>query len=254
EQRLDAVAARFAAAGLAAVVFDYRHFGASEGEPRQLVDIPRQLEDWRAAIAFARALDGIDPERIALWGTSLSGGHVATLTAEDRRLAAATVQASFADGLAQLTFFPLMVTLRLMGAGLVDQIRAWFGREPKTVPLAGPPGTTAVLTIPNALYDLERITPPNSTWRNAVCARFALRIGFYRPAKKARNIACPLLVCVGDGDLLAPPEPAVRMARDAPRGRLHRYPCDHFGAYLDHFDELVGDQTAFLVRHLGVAP
>ena len=35
EQRLDAYAERFAGAGLAALVFDYRHFGASAGEPRQ---------------------------------------------------------------------------------------------------------------------------------------------------------------------------------------------------------------------------
>jgi fermentation-respiration switch protein FrsA (DUF1100 family) len=67
DQRLDAYAERFADAGLACVVFDYRHFGASEGEPRQLLDISRQLEDWRAAVAFARGLDGIDPERIGLY-------------------------------------------------------------------------------------------------------------------------------------------------------------------------------------------
>ena len=74
EQRLGAYAERFAAAGLAALVFDYRHFGASEGEPRQLLDIKRQLADWRAAVEFARRLPGI--ERVALWGSSFSGGHV----------------------------------------------------------------------------------------------------------------------------------------------------------------------------------
>src|SRR5438270_10283107 len=39
EQRLDAYAERFARAGFTALLFDYRHFGASEGEPRQLLDI-----------------------------------------------------------------------------------------------------------------------------------------------------------------------------------------------------------------------
>src|SRR5256885_7139289 len=78
EMRLDAYASCFAQAGLAALVFDYRHFGASEGEPRHLLDptlrgafgasgVPgRQLEDWAAAIAYARTLEGVDPERIAL--------------------------------------------------------------------------------------------------------------------------------------------------------------------------------------------
>src|SRR5947209_8196715 len=59
EQALDRYAERFAAAGLAALVFDYRHFGASEGEPRQLLDIRRQLADWAAAISYARTLDGV---------------------------------------------------------------------------------------------------------------------------------------------------------------------------------------------------
>jgi fermentation-respiration switch protein FrsA (DUF1100 family) len=75
DQRLDAFAERFARAGLAALVFDYRHFGDSQGEPRQLLDIGRQLADWRAAIGYARTVDGIDPARIALWGSSFSGGH-----------------------------------------------------------------------------------------------------------------------------------------------------------------------------------
>ena len=73
EQRLDAFAERFAAAGLAALVFDYRHFGASEGEPRQLLDVKRQLTDWRSAVAYARGLAGVDGDRVAVWGTSFSG-------------------------------------------------------------------------------------------------------------------------------------------------------------------------------------
>ena len=84
EARLDAYAERFAAAGYAALVFDYRHFGDSGGEPRLLIDIGRQQADWRAAIAFARALEGVDGERIALWGTSFSGGHVIELAADGR--------------------------------------------------------------------------------------------------------------------------------------------------------------------------
>ena len=61
EARLDAYAERFAAAGHAAVVFDYRHFGESGGEPRSLIDVARQRDDWRAALAYARGIDGVDP-------------------------------------------------------------------------------------------------------------------------------------------------------------------------------------------------
>ncbi len=78
-------AERFAAAGFGALVFDYRHFGDSEGDPRQLVSIRRQLQDWQSAIAFARGLPGVDPDRIALWGSSFSGGHVIVTAARDAK-------------------------------------------------------------------------------------------------------------------------------------------------------------------------
>ena len=102
EQRLDAYAERFAGAGLAALVFDYRHFGASSGEPRQLLDITRQLADWAAAIAFVRSRAEIDPGRVALWGTSFSGGHVIETAARDRQIAAVVAQVPFVDGLRNL--------------------------------------------------------------------------------------------------------------------------------------------------------
>ena len=80
---LPGYAEAFRDAGFVVVLFDYRHFGASTGEPRQLLDIARQLDDYRAVIEWARGLDGIDPDRIVLWGTSYSGGHVLTLAAAD---------------------------------------------------------------------------------------------------------------------------------------------------------------------------
>jgi uncharacterized protein len=64
--RLDAYAERFSAAGSACLVFDYRNFGDGEGQPRQLLDIGMQLADWAAAVAYARALGGIDHNRIGL--------------------------------------------------------------------------------------------------------------------------------------------------------------------------------------------
>jgi hypothetical protein len=50
EQRLDAFGERFAAAGIHALAFDYRHFGASGGQPRQLMSAARQRQDWRSEL------------------------------------------------------------------------------------------------------------------------------------------------------------------------------------------------------------
>lgn len=49
--QLTIYAEAFARAGLAVLTFDYRHFGESEGSPRQIVDIGKQMGDWRSAIA-----------------------------------------------------------------------------------------------------------------------------------------------------------------------------------------------------------
>jgi fermentation-respiration switch protein FrsA (DUF1100 family) len=248
DQRLAAYAERFVAAGMGAFVFDYRYFGDSEGGPRQLVSNRAQLQDWRAAIAYARDLPGVDADRIALWGTSTSGGHVVKVAAEDGGIAAVVVQMPFADGFAQFRALPITQSLRLLWAGLRDQVGAWLRRAPHCVPAAGPPRTLAVVTTADALSGLDRITPPHSTWRNAVTARFALTTTFYRPAKQAGRLECPLLVCVADLDRIIAAKPALAMAR---YGELHRYPYGHFAMYYgEGFDRATGDQVVFLRRHL----
>ncbi len=99
EYGLEPYARRFADAGIAALLFTYRHFGDSGGEPRQLLDIERQLDDWAAALAYARTLDGIDTARIALWGTSFGGGHVLVAAARDGDVAAVVSHAPSPTGL-----------------------------------------------------------------------------------------------------------------------------------------------------------
>src|SRR4051794_29703036 len=85
-------------AGLHVLAFDYRHLGASGGTPRQIAPIRSQLADWDAALAYTRTLDGVDPARIAIWGFSVSGGHVLRVAAKHSDLVAAIAQTPNADG------------------------------------------------------------------------------------------------------------------------------------------------------------
>lgn len=255
EDRLDAFAERFASAGFAALVFDYRHFGASEGEPRQLLSIPRQLQDWAAAIAYARTLDGIDPERIAAWGTSFSGGHVLATAARDHRLAAAVAQAPYVDGVRQALSMPVGHALRLTAAALRDELQALRGEPPRYVPAVGPPGSLAVMTSPDAEAGIAAIVPEGSSWRNEVAARISWRTTAYRPGRHAERIVCPLLVTICEDDLVTPPGAAIAVARKAPRGELLRYPGGHFDIYVGAtFERAVADQIAFLTEHLLAEP
>jgi dienelactone hydrolase len=251
DQRLDAYAERFAQAGLAALVFDYRHFGDSDGEPRQLLDIHRQLDDWRAAIAYARTLEGVDPARIALWGSSFSGGHVMTLAAHDLALAAAVSQVAFADGLITLPSTGIGNAVRLTREGLRDQIAALRGRPPHMIAAVGPPGSNSVMNTPDAEPGMQAVTAPGSTWRNEVAARIALHVGSYRPGRQAGKIHCPILFCIADNDDLTAPGLVLKAADKAPRAEVKRYPIGHFDIYVgEWFERAVADQVAFLKRHL----
>src|SRR6476661_8503877 len=86
EMYLDRFAEAFAKAGLAALVFDNRNFGASDGQPRQEIDPWRQIRDYRDAITFCSSLPETDPQRIGIWGSSYSGAHVLVVGAIDRRV------------------------------------------------------------------------------------------------------------------------------------------------------------------------
>jgi dienelactone hydrolase len=251
EQRLDTYAERFVAAGLAALVFDYRHFGASSGEPRQLLDIKRQLADWAAAIAFVRSRAEIDPERVALWGTSFSGGHVIESAAQDPRVAAVVAQVPFTDGLRNLPSLGLALAVRLVAAGVRDQLGALLGRPPHMVPSVGPPGSVAVMTTPDAEPGFRAIDPPGSTWRNEAAARVALRVGSYRPGRHAGQIAAPTLFALAQDDAITPTALAQAAAARAPNAEVHTYPGGHFDIYVGAtFERAVADQVEFFTRHL----
>ncbi|MEV4418469.1 alpha/beta fold hydrolase [Patulibacter sp. NPDC049589] len=253
DDRLPAFAERFRAAGLAVLLFDYRHFGASGGTPRQLLDVGRQHDDYRAAVAHARGLDGVDPERVALWGTSFSGGHVVAVAAGDRRIAAVVSQAPYADGIPTVALVPPKNVARFAVDGLRDRLGALAGRPPRLIPAVAAPGGYAVMTAPEAEPGFASISAPDGRWENAVAARLMLTMALYRPTTSAAKVTAPLLVCVCDEDQTTPPGPAVAMGGKAPLGEVLHYPIGHFEIYVgEPFERAVTDQTAFLRRVLDV--
>lgn len=251
QMRLDAFAERFCAAGYACLVFDYRHFGASGGEPRQLLDIDRQLTDWRAAVTFARQCDQVDGQRLVLWGTSFSGGHVLSTAADDNGITAVIAQCPFTDGLASSLAMPLGTSVSVTLRALRDQAGALLGREPLMVPLASKPGSTALMVAPDSEPGYLRLLPDGERdqFPNYVAARFALQIIRYFPGRRAVNIACPVLFCVCDPDTVAPTEATLRHARKVPNAEIKVYPHGHFEIYVDEgFEKVVTDQLKFLGR------
>jgi dienelactone hydrolase len=255
EQRLDDYAERFCAAGIGVLLFDYRHFGASGGEPRQLLDIGCQHADFRAAVSQARAIDWVDPDRVALFGSSFSGGHVIAVAANDPRIAAVVSQCPFTDGLASLHALGVKNIARATVVGVRDQLSALAGRPPHYIPAVGPPGSFAVMSTPDSQPGFSAITPTETGWVNQVAGRIALRVGLYRPGRAVARVTCPILFCVCDRDSVAPANQTLKYASAAPHGEVKRYPVGHFEIYVgEPFEQAVADQTEFLTRTLAPTP
>jgi uncharacterized protein len=254
EMRLDAFAERFAQAGIAALAFTYRHFGDSGGQPRQLLSIKRQLADWDAAIDWVKNRRDVDGTRIAVWGSSFGGGHSITVASRHPELKAAVAQCPFTDGLASALALGPVESVKVLPLVARDVASMVFRRPPAMIPLAGPPGSLALMNAPDALPGYQALLTPDTTFRNEVAARVAPTIATYRPGRAAKKIKFPILFCVSNTDSVTPPAQTLRYARTAPRGEIKRYDAGHFDFYLgEPFEELVRDQVEFLTRQLQLA-
>ena len=241
--RLGPFAERFAAGGIAALLFDHRGFGDSAGRP-DLFRPARQLEDWRAAIACARSLPGVDSERVATFGSSMGGGNALAAAADDPRVAAAVSQVPFLDILRQAHRPPPRAVAAALLAAVLD----------RHLPAVGQPHEAAFINAPGAEAGWRHVVAigEDSRWRNRASARWLLGLRPYNPGRRAARLHCPWLVCVGESDRVARPGPAIAAARRAPLGELVTYPgVDHFDIYDGpQHEAVVADELAFLRRHL----
>jgi pimeloyl-ACP methyl ester carboxylesterase len=256
EPGTDRFARRFSDAGFSVLAFDYRRLGESDGRPRLVQPVSGQLDDWNAAVDHAGSLPGVDPARLAIWGFSLSGGHVFRVAAANPKLAAAIAQTPNTDGPAAVRnaarFQKPAALLQLTGLGILDALGGLVGRPPLLVPLVGEPGAVALLTTPDGREGGRVLNPDNRYphWPQAVAARSTLPLGFYSPGRSASRVRCPLLVLVCDEDQTALADPAVRAARRAPHAELVRLPGGHYEPFLGGHERAVEAELSFLRRHL----
>ncbi|MGA8845893.1 MAG: alpha/beta hydrolase [Nocardioides sp.] len=238
-------AERFAAAGADVVIFDYRGFGTSAGSPRQNVDHRRHRDDYRSVVSQVRGLDGIDPDRVVLWGSSYSGGHVVAVAAGDPRVAAVIAQGAAMDGLAAV-----VEIVKYAGVGQLLRLTAHAVRgvvqRDYSIPIVAAPGELAAITSHDGLSGYEIIMGP--TFENRMLARGILPILVNRPVASSSKLSMPLLLVVAAADTIAPPSAVERVATKT-RGRVQveRFDVGHFDIYQgDTFERSVSAQVEFL--------
>jgi fermentation-respiration switch protein FrsA (DUF1100 family) len=260
EAYLDDYAALFCAAGFVVTVFDYRGFGESRGEPRNRVDPPGQIEDYRNAISWTQSRAEVDPERIGVWGSSFSGGHAMFLARADRRVKAAVAQVPFISGFETLK--------RMMPPAAIAESQAQFGAErlaryrtgaPDALfPVFAPPGEPALFATPDAyaFWVNSRHRAPNLS--SVVTLDSVEATMFYEPMAHIEAAApTPLLFIVAKADDLTHTDLAVdAYERASEPKKLVMIDGGHFDAYTGTgFEQSSPPAVEWFVQHLlGAVP
>jgi uncharacterized protein len=255
EMYLDSFAEVFAAAGLNVLVFDNRCFGASDGEPRQEIDPWAQVRDYRHAITCVGTLPEVNPERIGIWGSSYSGGHVMVVAAIDRRVKAVVAQVpliSGHDNLRALVRADFIAGFREQFDA--DRLARFRGEAPVMVPVVDPDplAPSALPTADSWEWFSETGKTRAPAWRNEVTLRSVEMFTEYEPGVYLPWISpTPLLLVVAAGDHLVPSELAIAAFERAHQPKeLVILPDGHFDAYVKAFEAASGYARDWFTRYL----
>jgi len=236
----------FAAAGIATLLFDNPHLGASGGEPRQELDPVKQQRAYRDGITFLAAHDAVDADRIGIWGTSYSGGHVLVVGAQDRRVKAVVSQAMTISGHAN--------TLRRNSPAEYAALAARFAEDRLRRFRGEPPTMVQAFSPESASYQRTMARPPEGRegWRNEITLRSWEHYDSYEPAAFIERISpTPLLMIVGIDDTMTPATDALAAYERAlhPK-KLVLVPGEHYAVYDDQFATTAGAARDWFQEHL----
>jgi fermentation-respiration switch protein FrsA (DUF1100 family) len=244
-QHIPRFARAFAEAGFVCLAYDHRNFGASGGAPRQEADPWRQVRDMRIAISHARALEGVDPERLGLWGTSYSGGHVLSVAARDARVKCVVSQAPITHGYATLT--------RSISPEVMTGLRAWIAQDADGRARGEAPVMVNTFEPGEEGWDCLTADREATGYDPRLTLQSRDMIFSYAPAELIAQIApTPLFMVIADTDVITPTalqEQAFAQAGEPTRLHVIRG-ARHFDVYERHFDEASTVARDWFVEHL----
>ena len=255
EMYLDRFAEAFAQAGLGALVFDHRNFGASDGEPRFEIDPWQQVRDYRHAITYARTRSEVDPDRIGIWGSSYSGGHVLVVGAIDRRVKCVVGQVPLVSGHRNARRLVRSDFVAAVGAMFDDdRARRFAGEPPAMIPVVDedPMAPSALPTPDSYAWFTETAAARAPSWRNEVTLRSVEMFWEYEPGAHIQWVSpTPLMIVVAAGDHLTVSDLAIEAyGRALQPKELVVLQGGHFDAYVAGFDQAAGAASGWFSRHL----
>ncbi|WP_445116630.1 alpha/beta hydrolase [Acinetobacter sp. WZC-1] len=246
-------AQRFAQAGYAVVLFDYRFWGGSTGYPRELVSIKHQLDDWKTVVTHVAAQKNINHRKIVLWGTSLSGGYVLTLASELKNVQAVMVQMPFVDGAESAKSYSIQQLPRALKLSSQDYMGSGVGLAPKKLPVVHPFDLCFIPGQDN-YQGYMSIVSSEYYWSGEVPARVFLNLIRYRPVQTVRKINIPVLFIAALKDQFVPIISSREAATNiAPFVQYHEWDLSHFDIYHGQWREkAIATQLEFLHQYTGV--
>jgi uncharacterized protein len=255
EMYLDSFAEAFASAGLNALVFDNRNFGASDGEPRQEIDPWAQVRDYRHAITYAATLPETDGNRIGIWGSSYSGGHVLVVAAIDRRVKAVVSQVPLISGHDNVRALVRADFIAIFREQFdADRLARFQGQAPAMVPVVAedPLAPSALPTADSWSWFTDTGKNRAPSWKNEVTLRSVEMFTEYEPISYLPYISpTPLLMLPARGDHLTPSELAIAAySRAHEPKKLVILPGGHFDAYVKGFDAASIPARDWFLEHL----
>jgi uncharacterized protein len=252
---LDAYAEVFTAAGLAALVYDNRNLGASDGEPRFEIDPVAQMRDYQHAISYAETLQDVDKGRIGIWGTSYSGGLVLMVAALDRRVKCVVSQVPFISGYANLMLVTALETRDQYYRTLEDERRSLYSGNPRALTSVCTDDPTKPVDAPGRRtfsYFQSYTKAKNLNWENKVTVRsLDLRLAYEAMPFIERIAPIPLLMIVADNDTITPTDICLQaFARALEPKKLVLVHGDHYTPYLEEFSVSSTAARDWFVHHL----
>ncbi|EPF79730.1 alpha/beta hydrolase [Acinetobacter rudis] len=251
--KLVAFAQRFAQAGYAVILFDYRYWGGSTGTPRELVSLDEQQNDWKTVIQYLHAQKTLNTRKIVLWGTSLSGGYVLSLASELQRIHAVIAQIPYVDGTETVKNYPIQYLPRALKLSSQDYMGAKVGLTAKTLPVVS---AQSLCIMPNkdCYQGFKSILHADYYWSGEVPARVFFNLIRYRPITSLRKINIPVLFIAAKQDSWIPIESSREAATNiAPFVDYYEWDMAHFDIYHGQWlEKAISTQLEFLHQHIGV--